>query len=117
MATNFRRGDDPYAPGDAVAEARAFLDAGVDGLFTDHAGTAVEARGRWRAAARSRAEPGSAEGTGEVLDDLGAGQLGQQPARHQQLGAPDAGADDRDVDVEAPGRRRAAATTPAARAA
>jgi glycerophosphoryl diester phosphodiesterase len=51
MATNFRRGDDPHAPGDAVAEARAFLDAGVDGLFTDHPGTAVEARGRWRAAA------------------------------------------------------------------
>jgi len=51
MATNFRLGSDPHAPGDAVAEARAFLDAGVDGIFTDHAGTVVEARQQWRAAA------------------------------------------------------------------
>jgi len=51
MATNFRLGSDPCARGDAVAEARAFLDAGVDGIFTDHAGTVVEARQQWRAAA------------------------------------------------------------------
>ncbi len=50
MATNFRLGNDPFARGDAVAEARAFLDAGVDGIFTDHAGTVVEARERWRGA-------------------------------------------------------------------
>ena len=31
MATNFRIGTDPNAPGDLAAEARAFLDAGVDG--------------------------------------------------------------------------------------
>ena len=42
MATDFRLGGDPHARGDAVAEARAFLDAGVDGIFTDHAGTVVE---------------------------------------------------------------------------
>ena len=54
MATNFRRGTDPNAQGDAVAEARAFLDAGVDGIFTDHADTAVEARQEWRAAEPAR---------------------------------------------------------------
>ena len=36
MATNFRVGTDPNAPGDLYAEARAFLDAGVDGLFSDN---------------------------------------------------------------------------------
>ena len=36
MATNFRIGTDPNAPGDLAAEARAFLDAGVDGIFSDH---------------------------------------------------------------------------------
>ncbi|HSU03059.1 MAG TPA: glycerophosphodiester phosphodiesterase [Nocardioides sp.] len=36
MATNFRIGTDPDAPGDLAAEARAFLDAGVDGIFSDH---------------------------------------------------------------------------------
>lgn len=36
MATNFRVGTDPNAPGDLAAEARAFLDAGVDGIFSDH---------------------------------------------------------------------------------
>jgi glycerophosphoryl diester phosphodiesterase len=36
MATNFRFGTDPNAPGDLAAEARAFLDAGVDGIFSDH---------------------------------------------------------------------------------
>ncbi|MFC6287726.1 glycerophosphodiester phosphodiesterase [Nocardioides sp. GCM10027113] len=49
MATNFRRGDDPNAKGDARAEALAFLDAGVDGLFSDHPDTAVDALEEWLA--------------------------------------------------------------------
>ena len=44
MAQNFRRGADPNAAGDLAAEVRAFLGAGVDGLFTDHPDLAVEAR-------------------------------------------------------------------------
>ena len=36
MATDFRIGTDPNAPGDMAAEARAFLDAGVDGIFSDN---------------------------------------------------------------------------------
>jgi glycerophosphoryl diester phosphodiesterase len=47
MATNFRRGSDPDAKGDSIAEAMAFLDAGVDGIFTDQADTTVEARQEW----------------------------------------------------------------------
>ena len=47
MATNFRRGADPVAPGDLAAEVRAFLDAGVDGFFTDHPDVAVAARDAW----------------------------------------------------------------------
>jgi glycerophosphoryl diester phosphodiesterase len=47
MATNFRRGSDPDAKGDAIAEATAFLDAGVDGIFTDQTDTTVEARREW----------------------------------------------------------------------
>ena len=44
MAQNFRRGTDPNAVGDLAAEVRAFLDAGVDGLFTDNPDVAVGAR-------------------------------------------------------------------------
>ncbi len=47
MAKNFRTGTDPNAKGDAIAETQAFLDAGVDGVFTDNADTAVEARQEW----------------------------------------------------------------------
>ena len=47
MATNFRRGTDPNAKGDARAEIFAFLDAGVDGLFGDYPDTAVDARDSW----------------------------------------------------------------------
>jgi glycerophosphoryl diester phosphodiesterase len=50
MATNFRRGTDPNAPGDLVAETEAFLDAGVDALFTDHPDVGVAARDGWLAA-------------------------------------------------------------------
>jgi glycerophosphoryl diester phosphodiesterase len=45
----YRIGDDPYARGDAVAQTQALLDAGVDGVITDHADTAVEARRLWQA--------------------------------------------------------------------
>lgn len=47
MATNFRIGTDPNAPGDLAAETRAFLDAGVDGVFSDHPDVAVAARNAW----------------------------------------------------------------------
>jgi glycerophosphoryl diester phosphodiesterase len=50
MATNFRRGTDPNAPGDLVAETEAFLDAGVDALFTSHPDVGVAARDGWLAA-------------------------------------------------------------------
>lgn len=36
LPVDLRRGPDPAAPGDLLAEARAFLGAGVDGLITDH---------------------------------------------------------------------------------
>jgi glycerophosphoryl diester phosphodiesterase len=47
MATNFRRSTDPNAAGDLYAEAQAFLDAGVDGKFSDNPDVAVEARDDW----------------------------------------------------------------------
>ncbi len=45
--TNFRSGTDPNAPGDLRAEVRAFLDAGVDGMFSDHPNIAVDALEDW----------------------------------------------------------------------
>ena len=48
MAENFRTDTDPNAKGDAVAEYLAFFDAGVDGVFSDYADTAVEALEIWR---------------------------------------------------------------------
>jgi len=47
MATNFRIGTDPNAKGDAYAEALAFFDAGVDGIFSDHPDTTIAAREAW----------------------------------------------------------------------
>ncbi|GCD90443.1 glycerophosphodiester phosphodiesterase [Nocardioides sp. LS1] len=47
MATNFRRGTDPNAHGDMHAEIAAFLDAGVDALFSDFPDDAVAARNDW----------------------------------------------------------------------
>ena len=47
MAANFRIGTDPNASGDARAEDQAFLDAGVDGFFTDQTDTGVDARDDW----------------------------------------------------------------------
>ena len=49
MATNFRRGTDPNAAGELRTEIRAFLDAGVDGIFSDNPDVAVEARDAWLA--------------------------------------------------------------------
>ena len=47
MATNFRSGTDPNAHGDLRAEVRAFLDAGVDGMFSDNPDIAVGALDDW----------------------------------------------------------------------
>jgi glycerophosphoryl diester phosphodiesterase len=44
LPTGYRRGEDPADRGDAIDEALAFLDAGVDGMFTDHPDTTLEAR-------------------------------------------------------------------------
>ena len=49
MATDFRVGTDPNAPGDMYAESRAFLDAGVDGLFSDNPDIAARALADWLA--------------------------------------------------------------------
>lgn len=46
MATNFRIGTDPNAPGDLAAETRAFLDAGVDGIFSDNPDIVAEEMGQ-----------------------------------------------------------------------
>ena len=48
MANDFRVGTDPNAPGNLSAEIRAFLDAGIDGLFTDNPDVAVSARKDWQ---------------------------------------------------------------------
>lgn len=44
LPAELRRGTDPAAHGDLAAESRAFLEAGVDGLITDHPDLVVEAR-------------------------------------------------------------------------
>jgi glycerophosphoryl diester phosphodiesterase len=44
LPANLRLGTDPATFGDMPAEARAFLDAGVDGYFTDHPNLGVLAR-------------------------------------------------------------------------
>ena len=44
LPNGYRRGTDPAATGDSIEEAQAFLDAGVDGIFTDHPDTTLEAR-------------------------------------------------------------------------
>jgi glycerophosphoryl diester phosphodiesterase len=43
LPLDFRRGTDPYAVGDMVGEIRAFLDAGMDGFFTDNPDLGVDA--------------------------------------------------------------------------
>lgn len=47
MDARFKEGTDPNAPGDLAAEVRAFLDAGVDGIFSDHPDVAVRALASW----------------------------------------------------------------------
>ena len=49
LPADYRIGSDPNAHGDAVAEDQRFLDAGVDGFFTDFADTGVAARDQWLA--------------------------------------------------------------------
>jgi glycerophosphoryl diester phosphodiesterase len=49
MARDFWIGTDPNAKGDAFAEYVAFFEAGVDGVFSDHTDTAVDAREAWMA--------------------------------------------------------------------
>jgi glycerophosphoryl diester phosphodiesterase len=62
LAERFRSGSDPNARGDALAQTRALLEAGVDGVFTDHADTAVEARRRWLGRTPARVPQGAALG-------------------------------------------------------
>lgn len=47
LPANLRRGTDPNAHGDLAGETRAFLDAGVDAVFSDHPDVAVTARDAW----------------------------------------------------------------------
>ncbi|MBC7594255.1 MAG: glycerophosphodiester phosphodiesterase [Kineosporiaceae bacterium] len=49
LPANLRIGLDKAAPGDALAEYFEFFDVGVDGVFSDYTGTAVEARLKWLA--------------------------------------------------------------------
>ncbi len=49
LPADFRTSSDRAAAGDAAAEYRAFFDAGVDGVFSDYAATAVAARQAWLA--------------------------------------------------------------------
>ena len=49
LPANLRRGTDPNAHGDLAGETRAFLDAGVDAVFSDQADIAATARDAWLA--------------------------------------------------------------------
>ena len=42
LPLQFRHGSDPNAPGDLVGELDAFLDAGIDGFFTDNPAVAAQ---------------------------------------------------------------------------
>lgn len=55
LPAGYRRGESPSAPGDCVEETIAFLDAGVDGLFTDQPDTTLEARRRQASGIRIQA--------------------------------------------------------------
>jgi glycerophosphoryl diester phosphodiesterase len=46
LPLQFRSGTDPEAPGDMVGELQVFLDAGMDGFFTDNPDLGVAALGR-----------------------------------------------------------------------
>jgi glycerophosphoryl diester phosphodiesterase len=54
LAERFRIGTDPDARGDAAGQTLALLEAGVDGVFTDHPDTAVQARALWLERRESR---------------------------------------------------------------
>jgi glycerophosphoryl diester phosphodiesterase len=41
LPAEFRSSADPAAPGDLVGEIRTFIDAGMDGVFSDHPDVAV----------------------------------------------------------------------------
>jgi glycerophosphoryl diester phosphodiesterase len=47
LPADFRVGDDPNAKGDAFSEYDVFFDLGLDGVFSDHPDTALEAREWW----------------------------------------------------------------------
>lgn len=47
LPSDRRLGAEPSTPGDLAGEVCAFLDAGVDGFFTDHPLLGVQARDRW----------------------------------------------------------------------
>ena len=49
MDVRFWEGTDPNAPGDMHAETQAFLDVGVDGIFSDNPDIAVDAVQDWLA--------------------------------------------------------------------
>lgn len=55
LAARFRNGIDPRTKGNAHAEAQAFLDAGVDGIFTDHPDTTGQALEDWLAVSHASA--------------------------------------------------------------
>ncbi|HEY7996139.1 MAG TPA: glycerophosphodiester phosphodiesterase [Steroidobacteraceae bacterium] len=55
LPQEFRRGTDPTAHGDLRGEIRAYLAAGIDGLFTDQPDIAVAARDAFVAAGAGRA--------------------------------------------------------------
>jgi len=44
LPAELRRGTDPASRGDMAGEAALFLEAGVDGYFTDHSALGVPAR-------------------------------------------------------------------------
>ena len=54
------RDDDPGGPELADAEVRVLLDAGVDGLFSDHPDTTLQVRDAWASERLSRAGAGAA---------------------------------------------------------
>ncbi|MEH3077742.1 MAG: glycerophosphodiester phosphodiesterase family protein [Quadrisphaera sp.] len=59
LPASLKVGSSEAAPGRALVEHLAFLDAGVDGIFTDHPDTAFEARRLWAA---GKAVPGARRG-------------------------------------------------------
>jgi glycerophosphoryl diester phosphodiesterase len=67
LPADFRNGADPNAKGDIFGELQAFLDTGIDAVFSDYPDTAVAVRDWWEAGAArtspltSRAREGSHE--------------------------------------------------------